>query len=333
MRKVKTRAESWPLHTPFVISRGTRTKSGVVVVEIEEEGVRGVGECTPYSRYGESSLSVLKQIREVLPDIQRGITIKDLQDILPPGAARNALDSALWNITLNRRDQYKAHNCLSPVPIFRTISIDSPDAMSECARCLWEKGVRLLKVKLDANLVDERMKAIRSSVPLSTIIVDANESWDEDSIIPCCELLAQLNVAMLEQPLPAGNDEILSKFSHPLPICADESVHSCQDLPSLSGKYEMINIKLDKTGGLTEALTLAKEARARNFQVMLGCMICTSRAIVSALPLACEVDFIDLDGPTWLAEDVSCGIEFEPGQIIISQPRIAHQIGNLFHKK
>jgi L-alanine-DL-glutamate epimerase-like enolase superfamily enzyme len=319
MRTVRFYPEAWPLHTAFVISRGSRTEARVVVVEIEEQGIRGVGECTPYPRYGESEASVMEQIASVLPAIEQGADRQTLQDLLPAGAARNALDSALWNLecqisgeTLWQRSGISPVNAIS---MAQTLSIGTPEEMATSALALQQQGATLLKIKLDDHLIAERMVAIRSAVPKMTLIVDANESWQSEGLAARCQLLADLKVAMLEQPLPAGEDEALENFIHPLPICADESCHTQSDLPALAGRYQMVNIKLDKTGGLTEALQLAIQAKAAGFDVMLGCMLCTSRAVRAALPLAPDARFVDLDGPTWLATDVEPGLEFHCGGI------------------
>ncbi|EQA8147670.1 enolase C-terminal domain-like protein [Salmonella enterica subsp. enterica serovar Typhimurium] len=244
MRSVKVYEETWPLHTPFVIARGSRSEAHVVVVELEEEDVKGIGECTPYPRYGESDASVMAQIMSIVPQLENGLTREALQKLLPAGAARNAVDSALWDLQARQRQQSLA------------------------------------------GLLAAR-----------------------------CQLLADLNVAMLEQPLPAQDDAALENFIHPLPICADESCHTRSSLKALTGRYDMINIKLDKTGGLTEALALATEAREQGFGLMLGCMLCTSRAISAALPLMPQVSFADLDGPTWLAVDVEPALRFTTGQL------------------
>jgi len=305
MRTLKVYEEAWPLHTPFVISRGARSEACVVVVEIEEEGVKGVGECTPYPRYGESIASVMAQIMSLAPELERGLSREALQTLLPPGAARNAVDCALLaGVTLPQT-----------VVTAQTVVIGEPAQMAASAKALYAAGARLLKVKLDDRLISERMVAIRAAVPQATLIVDANESWHGEGLAARCQLLADLDVAMLEQPLPAGDDAALANFIHPLPICADESCHTRESLPTLKGRYEMVNLKLDKTGGITEALALAAEARENGFALMLGCMLCTSRAINAALPLAGEVQFADLDGPTWLAVDVSPALHYTTGVV------------------
>lgn len=317
MRSVKVYEEAWPLHTPFVISRGSRSEACVVVVEIEEDGIKGVGECTPYPRYGESLASVMAQIMTLVPDLQTGLTRESLQQRLPAGAARNAIDCALWSLEAAQQ-QTTLPSLLGitlpgAVVTAQTVVIGEPEQMAASAKALYDSGATLLKIKLDDRLISERMVAIRAAVPQATLIVDANESWHSEGLAARCQLLADLDVAMLEQPLPAHEDAALANFIHPLPVCADESCHTRNSLDSLKGRYEMVNIKLDKTGGLTEALALAKAAQEQGFTLMLGCMLCTSRAIGAALPLVNQVRFADLDGPTWLAVDVSPALNFTTG--------------------
>ncbi|AEW73890.1 L-Ala-D/L-Glu epimerase [Enterobacter ludwigii] len=317
MRSVKVYEEAWPLHTPFVISRGSRSEASVVVVEIEEDGIKGVGECTPYPRYGESLASVMALIMTLVPDLEKGLTREALQQRIPAGAARNAIDCALWSLEAGKQ-QTSLTTLLgvtlpTSVVTAQTVVIGEPEHMAASAKALFDAGATLLKVKLDDRLISERMVAIRSAVPTATLIVDANESWHPEGLAARCQLLADLGVAMLEQPLPAQDDAALKNFIHPLPICADESCHTRDSLVELQGRYEMVNIKLDKTGGLTEALALAEQAQAQGFSIMLGCMLCTSRAINAALPLVNHVSFADLDGPTWLAVDVSPALTFTSG--------------------
>lgn len=323
MRSMRFYPEAWPLHTAFVIARGSRTEAKVVVVEIEQQGMRGVGECTPYPRYGESETSVMEQLAEVSTAIAQGVTRQELQHLMPAGAARNAVDSALWDLEcrLAGKDLWQLSGVTAPerVVMAQTLSIGSPEAMAFAAKELEQQGATLLKIKLDDHLISERLVAIRTAVPQMTLIVDANESWQAEGLASRCQLLADLGVAMLEQPLPASDDSALENFIHPLPICADESCHTSGDLPRLAGRYQMVNIKLDKTGGLTEGLELAAQARAQGFEIMLGCMLCTSRAITAALPLVPGARFVDLDGPTWLAKDVVPGLAFECGAIELSR--------------
>ncbi len=317
MRAVRVYQESWPLHTPFVISRGARSEAEVVVVELEEDGIKATGECTPYPRYGESAASVMAQIAEILPQLEKGLTREALQQLLPAGAARNAVDSALWDLQARSQGMSLAEAAEISLPpeavTAQTVVIDDPTRMATSARLLFNKGARLLKVKLDDHYITERIVAIREAVPEAMLIVDANESWHSEGLAARCQLLADLGVLMLEQPLPASDDAALENFIHPLPICADESCHTRSSLKALSGRYDMVNIKLDKTGGLTEALALAQQAREQGFQIMLGCMLCTSRAIGAALPLLPDARFADLDGPTWLAVDVAPALHFSTG--------------------
>lgn len=323
MRSVKVYEETWPLHTPFVIARGSRSEARVVVVELEEDGVKAVGECTPYPRYGESEASVIAQIMTLMPQLENRLTRDALQALLPAGAARNAIDCALWDLEARRQGvtlaRYVGVTLPAIVTTAQTVVIGMPEQMAASAAALWESGARLLKIKLDNHLISERLVAIRAAVPEATLIVDASESWQSEGLAARCQLLADLGVAMLEQPLPAGADAALDNFIHPLPLCADESCHTRDDLAALAGRYEMVNIKLDKTGGLTEALALARAAREQGFDIMLGCMICTSRAIAAALPLAGSVRFADLDGPTWLAVDVEPTLPFTPGLLHLAE--------------
>ncbi|WP_410015179.1 L-Ala-D/L-Glu epimerase [Sodalis sp. C49] len=321
MRVMRFYPEAWPLHTPFVIARGSRTEARVVVVEIEQDGVRGIGECTPYPRYGETEQSVMEQLAAVVHPVEQDITRDVLQQLLPAGAARNAVDCALWDLERQLAGQTLAQRAGVALPatiaMAQTLSINDPERMAEAALGYWQAGARLLKIKLDDRLITERMVAIRAAVPDATLIVDANEAWQPEGLASRCQLLADLGVAMLEQPLPAEQDAALQHFIHPLPICADESCHTRQQLPALRDNYEMINIKLDKTGGLTEALLLAQQAREQGFGIMLGCMLCTSRAIAAALPLTPGARFIDLDGPTWLALDAEPHLNFGCGSITL----------------
>ncbi|CCG87342.1 L-Ala-D/L-Glu epimerase [Erwinia piriflorinigrans] len=322
MRAVRVYPESWPLHSAFVIARGARLEAGIVVVELEENGVKGIGECTPYARYGETDASVLAQIAPLIPEIEQGLTRAALQQRLPAGAARNAIDSALWDLEARSAAQslWQLTHTTPPVQIetAQTVCIDVPEMMASSALALWENGATLIKIKLDDHLIAERLVAIRSAVPQAMLIVDANESWHSEGLASRCQLLADLHVAMLEQPLPAGDDAALENFVHPLPICADESCHTADSLSALRGRYEMVNIKLDKTGGLTAALELAHVAQQQGLAIMLGCMLCTSRAIRAALPLVPAARFIDFDGPSWLAIDAEPALAFHRGHIALT---------------
>jgi len=319
MRSVRFYPEAWPLHTAFVIARGSRSEARVIVVEIEQDGVVGIGECTPYPHFGESEISVMAQLDSVSQNIENGADRDALEKLLPAGAARNALDSALWNLQQQQSGetlwQLTDTHPAASISMAQTLSVDTPEAMAEAAIAHQQNGATLLKIKLDNHFITERMVAIRAAVPNVSLIVDANESWQSEGLASRCQLLADLGVLMLEQPLPAGQDEGLENFIHPLPICADESCHTAEDVLLLAGRYEMVNIKLDKTGGLTAALKLAAAARESGLEIMLGCMLCTSRAVRAALPLTEGAKFIDLDGPTWLEKDVVPGLAFHGGVI------------------
>lgn len=321
MRTVNSYPQSFPLHTPFVIARGVRSEARVVVVEITENNLTGIGECTPYPRYGESEQTVMDQIQSIIPALEQGINRAQLQMLLPAGAARNAVDSALWSLEAAKAKtsiaSLLAVNLPPQLNTAQTVSIGSPEQMAAAAAHLWNKGASLLKIKLDNHQVNERMTAIRHAVPEATLIVDANESWEPEGLEERCQQLAELKVAMLEQPLPAQQDDALALFTHPLPICADESCHTRASLDPLAGRYEMVNIKLDKTGGLTEALLLAQAAHDRGFLIMVGCMLCSSRAITAVLPLVAKARFADLDGPTWLKNDVQPGLAFSCGRLTL----------------
>lgn len=306
-------AETWPLRTSFVISRGARTHAEVVVVELAAEGRRGVGECTPYPRYGESVDSVLAQLQPVLEEVEAGLDRRQLQSRMPAGAARNALDCALADWETSAGDGPVGDP--GSLTTVQTLVIDSAEGMARAARTAVAGGVSVLKLKLDDQQVVERVAAVREAAPGAQLVIDANEAWSRNTLIERSHEIARLGVSMLEQPLPADDDEFLTSFSHPLPICADESCHTRKDLPRLQGRYEMINIKLDKTGGITEALALAEEGRSAGFELMLGCMLCTSRAIRAAWPLGDKVRFRDLDGPTWLAKDVDPPLRFAGGRV------------------
>ena len=305
-------AESWPLKTAFVISRGSRSEAQVVVVEVSADGVSGIGECTPYPRYGESLESVLAEIHSVLPALHSGITRNQLQELMPAGAARNAVDCALADWAHKRSGVAFAGP--ESLPTVQTLVIAEPDAMAEAAQVAEQSGVTVLKLKLDRHQVLERVAAVRAAAPGCELVIDANEAWDPEGLPALCETLAEQGVSMLEQPLPVGKDRVLKTFTHPLPICADESCHTRADLPKLAGLYDMVNIKLDKTGGLQEAQMLADAATEQGFELMLGCMLCTSRAVRAAWPLGQRARFVDLDGPTWLAKDVD-PLQFFHGRV------------------
>ena len=318
-REIICRAERWPLSQPFRISRGTKTLAEVVVVEIRAAGRLGRGEGVPYSRYGESLESVVAQVEQVRPALEGGLGRTDLLSALAPGAARNAIDCALWDLEAKFPDapQKPPFNApASPVGQLTTavtISLDDPDAMAAAARAL--SHLPLLKIKVDAQDPEIRIRRIREVCPRTALIVDPNESWNVDILRAVSPILRECRVALLEQPLPAGREADLAGLEVPVPICADESCHTALDLPHLKGLFQFVNIKLDKTGGLTGALDLLQKARESGFGIMVGCMICTSLSIAPALRIAAAAAFVDLDGPWWLKRDRRGGVVVRAGQL------------------
>jgi L-alanine-DL-glutamate epimerase-like enolase superfamily enzyme len=293
--------ESFRLAEVFTISRGSRTEAKVLTVRVERDGVTGWGECVPYARYGESLESVAAEI-EGLPE---GIGRAALQEALPPGAARNAVDCALWDWEAKRagRRVWELAGLPAPGPVVTafTLSLDTPDRMEAAAARHAHRP--LLKIKLGTPDDMPRLEAVRRGAPKARIIVDANEGWTAEVYADLAPHLVRLGVALVEQPLPAGDDAALLGLARPVPVCADESCHDRASLHALKGKYEMVNIKLDKTGGLTEALSLRDAARAQGFQLMVGCMVGTSLAMAPAVLVAQGAEIADLDGPLLLAED------------------------------
>ncbi|MEF1328244.1 N-acetyl-D-Glu racemase DgcA [Vibrio sp. M260121] len=315
--------------TPFRISRGSRTECHVVRVTIEQNGISAQGECTPYPRYGESVESVIKAISQAAHELQglfaKGdaniVSLREkLQNLLPGGAARNALDCAMWNLQAKLAGKQHTQDLFElPASIVTamTVSINTPEAMANQTRNYIEQGAKLLKVKLDGEQVIERVRAVREAAGDAMIVLDANEAWQELDLDATFATLAPLNIAMIEQPLPSNDDDKLKDISHPIPLCADESCHTRQQLHELVGKYEMVNIKLDKTGGLTEALLLAEEAKRLGFTLMSGCMLGTSLAMRAALPIAVQSKVVDLDGPVLLGQDVEPALVYREGEIVL----------------
>ena len=285
----------------FTIARGSRTHADVVSVSVTRDGASGRGECVPYARYGESIESVCGEIESLAAELGRAA----LQDVLPAGAARNAVDCALWDWEARRAGKrvWELAGLAAPGPLVTafTLSLDTPDRMEAAAR---RHAARpLLKIKLGTPDDMPRLEAVRRGAPETRIIIDANEGWTAEVYAELAPHLIGLGVAMVEQPLPAGEDDMLAEIARPLPVCADESCHDRASLPALKGKYDMINIKLDKTGGLTEALALRDAARKDGFGVMVGCMVGSSLAMAPAVLVGQGADIVDLDGPLLLAED------------------------------
>ena len=310
-------AESWPIAGSFAISRGTKTEAVVVVAELGDGKARGRGECVPYARYGETVDSVLTQIKAMAPRLATGLNRQTLQDAMPAGAARNALDCAFWDLEA-KRSGHPAH-ALAGLPAPHalttafTISLAPPDAMAAAATKVATRA--LLKVKLGGNSDNggdaARIAAVRAAAPRAMLTVDANEGWDERNLDRHLAACAEAGVVLVEQPLPDGRDMALAQIKRPLPVCADESAHDRASLSALLGKYDAINIKLDKTGGLTEALAMAGQAQQLGFAVMAGCMVATSLAMAPAMLLAQAARYVDLDGPLLLAKDRAEGLRYE----------------------
>ena len=317
MRRLNAAAESWPIAGSFRIARGSITERTVVVVELAEDGAIGRGECVPYPRYDETPRGTLAEIDRLRPGIERGMDRDALQRAIGPGAARNALDCALWDLEAKRTGVpvWRRAGLPPPEPVTTayTISIDEPAAMAAAARANAERP--LLKVKLDALRVVERLAAVRRASPEARIIVDPNESWTVEHLRAMAADLARLGVAMIEQPLRAGADEGLAGLGYPIPLCADESFHDRASLAALAGRYDLVNIKLDKTGGLTEAIAVARAAQALGFRLMVGCMVATSLAMAPAALLAPLAEVTDLDGPLMLARDRDPGLRYRGGTL------------------
>ena len=302
-------AESFPLAEVFTISRGSRTEAKVVTVSVSRDGQFGRGECVPYPRYGESLQSVIAQI-EGLP---ARITRAELQAALPAGSARNAVDCALWDWEAKQAGKpvWELAGLPRPLPVLTafTLSLSTPEKMQQQAA----KHARrpLLKIKLGGEDDMARLEAVRKGAPDTRIIVDANEGWTPELYTALAPALIRLGVEVVEQPLPAGQDDMLAEIARPLPVCADESCHNRDSLPALKGKYDMANIKLDKTGGLTEALALKEAALKEGYSLMIGCMVGTSLAMAPATLLAQGARIVDLDGPLLLARDRAAPLRYD----------------------
>ncbi len=322
LRNVRSRLESWPLASPFRISRGVKTVAEVVTVEIAEGGALGRGEAVPYARYGETPDSVMAQLLGVEQALADGLDRAELSRLLPPGAARNAADCALWDLEAQLSGRSVAEAVcggrLRPLITALTVSLDQPERMGEAAAPL--AGARLIKVKVDAGEPEACLRAVREKVPDAALIVDPNESWDLRLLERLQPVLSELRTTFIEQPLPAGEDGCLEGLGRLVPICADESCHTAADLHVLERRYDMVNVKLDKTGGLTEAVTLIEAARGRGLGVMVGCMISSSLSIAPAFHIAALADHADLDGPLWLKEDRPGGVAMHEGLLAPPQP-------------
>ena len=307
------RIERFPIAGSFTISRGAKTEAVTVVAELRQGELTGRGECVPYPRYGETPEETLKVLQAISEAVSDGFDRQALQAVMPAGAARNALDCAFIDLEAKNAGK-RAWDLLgrpAPQPCITayTISLGSPDAMAAATAKAAHRP--LLKIKLGGDGDGERITAVRRAAPKSELIVDANEAWTPSDLERNLAACAEAGVTLVEQPLPSGWDDMLGRVRRPVRVCADESVHDRKSLDSLRGRYDAVNIKLDKTGGLTEALAMADAAKALGFEVMVGCMVATSLAMAPAMLLTAQARFIDLDGPLLLARDREHGLRYD----------------------
>ena len=310
---LSARIERWPIAGSFTISRGAKTEAVTVVAEVSRGGHTGRGECVPYPRYGETPEATLAALQAMQEPLSRGLDRKALQAAMPPGAARNALDCALVDLEAKTGGK-RAWDLLGrPAPkaciTAYTISLGTPEVMAAATARAAHRP--LLKIKLGGDGDGTRIAAVRKAAPDSELIVDANEAWTSDNLAQNLRDCAEAGVTLVEQPLPAGQDEALRHIRRPIAVCADESVHDRASLSGLRERYDAVNIKLDKTGGLTEALAMADAAQALGFEIMVGCMVATSLAMAPAMLLASQARFVDLDGPLLLARDRDGGLRYD----------------------
>ena len=314
---LSVRVERWPIAGSFAISRGAKTEAAVVVAELSDGTHRGRGECVPYARYGETVEGVAAAIAAMAADIAGGLDRERLQSAVAAGAARNALDCAFWDLAAKRagRPVHELVGLAVPkaVTTAYTISLATPDAMAQAAAAAAARA--LLKVKLGASGDPARIAAVRRAAPRAELIADANEGWTADDLAANLAACAQAGVTLVEQPLPADRDDALARMTRPIAICADESAHGRASLSALAGKYDAVNIKLDKAGGLTEALVMAGEAERLGFTVMIGCMVATSLALAPAMLVAQRARVVDLDGALLLARDRPDGLRYDGSRV------------------
>lgn len=311
--------ERWALHKPFVIARGTETEIDVIVVELTAVGATGRGESCPTPHYGETVDGVMTATEAMLERLRDGETWGTLHDRLPAGAARNAVDCALWDLAAKASGQ-PVHALLGlpplePVQTVYTIGLDAPASMAASAAEAFAAGYRRLKLKIGRADDRERLTAIRAAVPDANLIADVNEYWTLDQLRELLPVAADLGIAMLEQPLPAGKDDAVDSVPHPVPVGADESCHVAADLDRLVGRYELVNIKLDKSGGLTEALRILDGAHARGLDTMVGCMLGTSLAMAPSMVIAQRCSHVDLDAPLLIGADRADAMRYDSGRI------------------
>ena len=312
-RRLSVTVETFELAQEFTIARGSKRRATVVVATIGDERAEGRGECVPYPRYGESVESVSAAIETAREAVEGGLSREEMQDVLPAGAARNALDCALWDLEAKAAGRPVAEmigaSPARPLETVYTISLGSPEDMAAAARAASGRG--LLKIKVGGGADDaRRILAVHAAAGGARLILDANEGWTEATIHENMLAAAAAGAILVEQPLPAGQDAILARMPHPVPICADESLHQTSDVAGLVGRYDFVNVKLDKTGGLTEALKLVSAARAHGFGVMVGCMVASSLSMAPAVLLGQFADLVDLDGPLLMKSDRRDGLVY-----------------------
>lgn len=322
--KLTIQQEDWPIDGAFIIARGAETIARVVTVELRDGKFRGRGECEPQDHYGESIQSVIEQIESQRAALGNGMSRDALQQALPAGAARNALDCALWDLDAKRSGKpvWQLADLDAPrvITTVYTISLDTPEKMA--AQASKYHDWPMLKLKLGGGIDLERVRAVRAVTPGVRFIVDANESWTLQELVSFAPILEELGVELIEQPLPAGQDSQLAGLDINIPVCADESCHSVASLEAIKGLYDFVNIKLDKTGGLTEALLLAQAASQLGFKLMTGCMTGTSLAMAPATLIGALSEFVDLDGPLLLARDRQPGIRYNKGLMQPVEPDV-----------
>ena len=321
---LSVRTERWPIRGAFTISRGAKTEAVVVVTELSDGKHKGRGECVPYTRYGETIAGVVNAIAVMAHALAQGLDRAALQDAMPPGAARSALDCAFWDLAAKREGR-GVHELIQmppprPLTTAYTISLASPAAMAAATAKVADRP--LLKVKLGGAEDPACIRAVRAAAPAAELIVDANEGWTAQDLAVNLAACAAARVSLIEQPLPADADEALAAFDHPIPLCADESVHDCASLSALARKYDAINIKLDKAGGLTESLALATQAERKGFDVMVGCMVSTSLAIAPALLVGQRARIVDLDGALLLERDRPDGLRYDGSLVYPASPEL-----------
>ena len=315
--RLAARIERWPIAGAFTISRGAKTEAVTVVAELSHHGHTGRGECVPYPRYGETPEATLAALEAMAESLAQGLDRQALQAAMPPGAARNALDCALLDLEAKTAGQrvwaLLGRPAPKPCTTAYTISLGTPDAMAAATAKAAQRP--LLKIKLGGDGDGERIAAVRKAAPQSELIVDANEAWTPGNLEQNLAACAEAGVALVEQPLPADNDAALARIRRPLKVCADESAHDRASLERLRDRYDAVNIKLDKSGGLTEAMAMADAAQAFGFEIMIGCMVATSLSMAPAMLLTHHARFVDLDGPLLLARDRDGGLRYDGSTI------------------